>query len=166
VPSAGSDSRRRDALFAGAVAVLGVFGVVFAEGAIIALVALAGPLTAFGVLTFGCSAISMLIAFAFDAEDAGRGPTPLVRRTRAWIARRRAEAERRAARLAHLSEVVAFVVLSVTVGPFITTIAIKLRDGTPQRDYLLCIASSVLFSAAWVLVYSGGLAVVRQAFTQ
>jgi hypothetical protein len=146
-----------------AAVALGVLSVVFTEGLIIALIAVVGPLAAFGTLAFGCSATTMLIAFAFDAEDAGRGPTPLVRRARAWIARRRDDARRRAERLAHLSEVLAFVVLSVAVGPFITAIVIKLRGGSPRQDYLLCIASSVLFSAVWVLVYSGGLALARQA---
>jgi len=141
-----------------------VVSVIATEGAIIAAVATFGPLLAFGILFVGCSAISLLIANAFDAEETSSGLAPLVRRTRAWIARQRARAEERARRLAHLSEATAFVVLSVTVGPFLTAIVIKVSGGGSRRSaYLMCMASSAIFSAAWVAIYSGGLAVLGKA---
>ena len=142
---------------------LGVLGVVVSEGAIVGAVALFGPLAALGVLFLGCSAISILIAYAFDAEEARHGTAPLVGRTRAWIARKRVRAEERAERLAHLSEAVAFVVLSVTVGPFLTAIVVKVRGGSRTTAYVLCMASSAIFSAVWVAVYAGGLAVLGKA---
>lgn len=142
---------------------LGVLGVVASEGAIIASVAVFGPLVAFVVLFVGCSAISVLIAYAFDAEEAKHGAVPIVSRTRAWIARRRARAEERARRLAHLSEATAFLVLSVTVGPFLTAIAVKVRGADPHAAYLMCVTSSAIFSAVWVTVYAGGLVVLGKA---
>ena len=111
----------------------------FSEGAIIATVGLFGPPVAFAVLFVGCSAISILIAYAFDAEEAKHGAAPLVGRTRAWIARKRTRAEERAQRLAHLSEATAFVVLSVTVGPFLTAIVIKVRGADRRAAYLMCV---------------------------
>ncbi len=137
---------------------------VFSESIIIAAVVALGPLGAFALLFFGCGAISMFIAYAFDAEEAHRGVSPLVGKVRAWIVRKRASVEARAERVARLSEAIAFVVLSVTVGPFLTTIAVKLRGGAPRPAYLLSLLSSAIFSAVWVTVYAGGIAVVRQAF--
>jgi len=142
---------------------LGVLGVVASEGAIIASVALFGPPVAFAVLFVGCSAISVLIAYAFDAEEARHGAAPLVGRARAWIARKRERAEERARRLAHLSEATAFVVLSVTVGPLLTAIIVKVRGTNPRTAYLMCVMSSAVFSAVWVAVYAGGLAVLGKA---
>ncbi len=152
-----------ESLTAVAAVALGVLGVVFSESIIIGAVVAFGPLGAFGLLFFGCSGISMFIAYAFDAEEAHRGVSPLVGRVRAWIARKRGAVEARAERVAHLSEAVAFVVMSVTVGPFLTTVAVKLRGGAPRPAYLLSLLSSAIFSAVWVTVYAGGIAVVRQA---
>lgn len=141
---------------------LGVLSVVFSESLIIAAVVAFGPLGGFAVLFFGLGAMSVFIAFAFDAEETHRGVSPLVGKTRAWIESRRTAAEAKAARLAHLSESLAFVVLSVTVGPFVTTIALKVRGGaTPRQGYLLALLSSAIFSAVWVAIYSGGLTVLR-----
>jgi hypothetical protein len=142
---------------------LGVLGVVVSEGAIIAAVGLFGPPVAFAVLFVGCSAISILIAYAFDADEAKHGAAPLVGRTRAWIARKRTRAEERARQLAHLSEATAFVVLSVTVGPFLTAIVIKVRGTGQHAAYLMSVMSSAIFSAVWVAIYAGGLAVLGKA---
>lgn len=146
-----------------AAVALGVLSLVLSEGLIVAAVAFLGPAGAFAVLFAGLSAASLVVAYAFDAEDARRGLSPVLSGTRRWIDRTRAAAEARAARLAHLSEWVAFVVLSVTAGPLVTTIALKIRGGVPRTGYLLSVASSALFAAVWVTVYAGGLAAVRQA---
>lgn len=147
----------------GAVAALalGALSIAFSESLIIAAVVAFGTLAAFVVVFLVCGVISAFVAYAFDAEEAHRGTAPLVRRVRAWIARRRATVEARAENLAHLSEVLVFVVLSVTVGPFLTTVAVKLRGGSPKTAYALSLLSSAVFSAVWVSIYSGGVAALR-----
>jgi hypothetical protein len=141
-----------------------VAGFVLGEGWIIGLVAGLGPLRAFLVVAAVSSAGSCLIAFAFDESEAKRGALPLVARIRRWIADKRADVERRTAALANVSAVLAFLLLSVSVGPFLTAVAVKLRDGEPRVDYALCVVSSVIFSAVWVSIYWGGVAAVRQVF--
>jgi hypothetical protein len=139
-----------------------VAGVVLGEGWIIGLVAGLGPLRAFLVVAAVSCAGSCLIGFAFDEREAKRGAFPLVARVRRWIADKRALVERRTAALANTSAVLAFVLLSVTVGPFLTAVAVKLRGGESRADYVLCVTASVIFSAVWVSVYWGGVAAVRQ----
>lgn len=141
-----------------------VAGVVVGEGWIIGLVAGLGPIRAFLVVAAVSCAGSCLIAFAFDESEAKRGALPLVARIRRWIADKRADVERRTAALANVSAVLALVLLSVTVGPFLTAVAVKLRGGKPRGDYALCVASSVIFSAVWVSIYWGGVTAVRQVF--
>jgi hypothetical protein len=154
----------RSAILALAALVAGAATFLFSELAIIALVAALGPVVAFVVLTAACAAVSVLIAVAFDAEDGGRGLPRPVARARAWIQRNLEAAEKRSRRFAHLSEGAAFAALSVTAGPFLTTVVVKLRGGSRRTGYALCVASSALFSAVWVAVYAGGLAVLREAF--
>ena len=154
----------RSAILALAALVAGAATFLLSELAIVGLVAALGPGAAFAVLAIGCAALSVLIALAFDAEEKGRGRTRPLARARAWINRNLEAAERRSQRFAHLSEAAAFAALSVTAGPFLTTIVVKLRGGSPRESYLLAVASSALFSALWVAVYSGGLAVLRKAF--
>jgi hypothetical protein len=108
-----------------------------------------------------CSAISMTIAWVFDAEESRHGAIPVVARIRAWIATKRADATRRAERVAHLAWWLGFIVLSLTVGPFLTTVAAKVRGADPATGYALAVASSALFSAVWVVVYAGGIAAFR-----
>jgi hypothetical protein len=141
-----------------------VAGFLLGEGWIIGLVAGLGPLKAFLVIAAVSCAGSCLIAFAFDESEARRGALPMVARVRRWIADKRAVVERRTAALVNMSAVLAFVLLSVSVGPFLTTIAIKIRDGGSRMDYALCVATSVIFSAVWVSIYWGGVAAVRQVF--
>jgi hypothetical protein len=141
----------------------GVAGVIFFEGALIGLVALMGPLPAFILAASACTPICALIAYAFDAGEDGRGVSPLVARARVWIARNRTRAQARAGRLADLSEGVAFAVLSLTVGPFLTTVVVKLRGPSRRTAYVLGALSSTLFSAVWVAIYAGGIAVVTKA---
>ncbi len=139
-----------------------VTGGVLGDGWIIGLVAGLGPLRAFLVVAAVSCAGSCLIAFAFDEGEAKRGALPLVARVRRWIADKRAVVERRTAALANVSSVFAFVLLSVSVGPFLTAVAVKVRGGEPRADYALCVIASVIFSAVWVTVYWGGVAAVRQ----
>lgn len=150
--------RRGISAATGAATVLGVAAAIFAEALIAALVALTHPGVAFVVLTVACSAISMLIAFAFDAETDDELRHPVVARVQAWIARHRETAASKFGRLVELSEGLAFVLLSVTAGPFITTLAMKLRGIRPGSTCPLCIATSALFSACWVAIYSGAFA--------
>jgi hypothetical protein len=141
-----------------------VAGVVVGEGWIIGLVAGLGPLRAFLVVVAVSCAGSCLIAFAFDEGEAKRGALPVVARIRRWIADKRAGVEKRTAALANMSAVLAFVLLSVTVGPFLTAVAVKLRGGESRADYALCVIASVIFSAVWVSIYWGGVTAVRQVF--
>lgn len=149
------------ALIAAALAVLGGL---FAEGVLVAAVALLGGPLAFVLAASACSAASILIAWAFDAEENRVGAIPLVARLRNWIRTRQAEATRRAERVAHLAWWLGFAVLSLTVGPFLTTVAVKVRGTSASRAYRLAVVSSVLFSAVWVAVYSGGIAALRALF--
>jgi hypothetical protein len=147
-------------------ALAGVAGLVLSEAWLVALVAALGALRAFLVLSVGCAAVSVLIVYAFETREAQRGASQAIARVRAWIARKQGAVERRAAALAHLSAFLALVVLSVTVGPFLTAIAIGIRGHARSEAYGLAIVSSVLFSATWVVVYSGGLAVIRHALAR
>jgi hypothetical protein len=104
--------------------------------------------------------LSWLIAYAFDADARGGALPQVVVRTREWIERHRERAERRARQLARFSQAVAFVALSATVGPFVTTVAVKLSGRDQPADRILAMCSSALFSAVWVVVYAGGLAAV------
>ena len=131
------------------------------EIAIAGLVAAAGPVAAFAALFIGSTGLSWLVCHAFDAEPSTRGPNPLVQGARAWIDRSISRVERRSIKLARLSELSAFLVLSLTAGPLLTTVAVKLRGGDPHMHRLLAAISSALFSAVWVLIYAGGLAAVR-----
>lgn len=142
----------------------GAVGFVLAEGWIVALVAGLGPLAAFVVVTAVSSAGSVLIAYAFDC-DAEMGTGPFIARVRRWIAEKRIRVEARMGRFAEASAVFAFVALSVTVGPFLTAIAVKLRGESPRGDYALCVLASAIFSAVWVFVYWGGVAAIRAAFS-
>ena len=53
--------------------------------------------------------------------------------------------------------------LSVTVGPFLTAIVVKVRGTDPHAAYRMCVMSSAIFSAVWVAVYAGGLVVLGKA---
>jgi len=140
-----------------------VFGVLVPELAIVALVAAADPLVAFAVLFVSCTAFGWLVCFAFDAQTGSQAPRAVLARARAWIERNRAAVERRSAKLATLSEAAAFLVLSVTAGPLLTAIALKVRGGDARVHLRLTAASSALFSAVWVAVYAGGLAALTAA---
>ncbi|HET6352438.1 MAG TPA: hypothetical protein VFG89_09990 [Coriobacteriia bacterium] len=143
------------AVASGAAALLGIAGAVFAEALIAALVAWTHPAVAFAILTTVCFAISSLISVAFDLQTDDEGRHPLLTRVRRWIARHRDAAQHRFGRLASLSEGVAFVVLSVTAGPFITTLAMKLRGVPKSLATLLRLATSGLFAVCWVAIYNG-----------
>jgi hypothetical protein len=145
--------------FVGVVATVAV--AVLAEGWIVVLVATLGPTLAFLVVAAVGSAGAVLVAYAYDAEEGRYGPGTLVSRVRRWIAAREHSVAGRAAALTRFSEAVALLVLSVTVGPFLTAIAIKIRGGTRATAYGLCVVSAAVFAATWVTIYSGGLAVLR-----
>ncbi len=145
-------------------AIAGIVGVLLSEGWIVGSVALLGPVWAFLLVSTVCSAISVVIAYAYDAQEGRHGPGVTIARLRAWIASKEEYVNRRVAALARFSEWVAFVIMSVTIGPFLTAVAVKVRGGGRGFAYALCVASSVLFSAVWVAVYSGGIAVVRKVF--
>lgn len=140
---------------------LAVLGAVLVEGAVVAAVALLGGPLAFLCVAAGCAAITTTIAWAFDADETRHGEMPLVMRVRRWIASKRDEATMRAERVARVAWWLGFVILSVTVGPFLTTIVTKVRGTDAATGYVLGVASSVIFSATWVAIYAGGIAAVR-----
>lgn len=153
-------------LAAAAAAVAGAGLFVLGEGWIIALTAALGWLPAVVVLTLGNTAGCLLIAYAYDAEEAAHGVARPIRRVRAWVDERRDYVERRVHALARLSAVLAFVILSVTIGPFLTTIALKVRGVVGRKALALSALSSAIFSVTWVTIYSGGISLVREVFAR
>ena len=161
VPGAATRSRIL-AVVAAAAAGVGLF--LLGESWIIALAAALGWLPAVVVVTLGNTAGCFLVAYAYEAEETTHGVAYPIRRIRAWIDERRDYVQRRVHALARLSAGLAFVILSVTVGPFLTTIALKVRGTARRRAFVLAALSSAIFSVTWVTVYSGGIGLLREVF--
>ncbi len=144
--------------------VLSLLATIGLEATVIAAAVAFGPFWGGFVVFAVCLPLSSLIVFAFDAEESRHGALPLVARVRRWIEGVRTRAELRARRVAHLAPWIGLVVLSVTVGPLLTTVVVKLRGTEPRQSYLLAAGSCALFSAVWTGIYSVGVAGMRAAF--
>jgi len=137
-----------------------VLGFIFGEAAIIAVVALLGPLLGFLALSAICAVISTIVVFAYDKGEWSKwGPIERVNR---WVRRREGNMSRLALKLAKVSWVLAFLFSTVTAGPFVTVILLKVIGRPQTNSYLLALASSLVFSATWTAIYSGFLLVVTR----
>ena len=141
-----------------------VLGALLADAIIVAAVALGGPEVSFFAVALGSSAISVLIAYAFDVEESRGRVSPLVRRTRAWIAKNEVRAMRKAESVLRVTEWLAFALLSASVGPFLTTLVVKTRGSSAREGYVLAVASSLVFSAVWVALSGAGISLLRATF--
>ncbi len=145
-------------------AAAGIFSFLLAEGWIIGLVALLGAIKAFFVLSFICICISSIIVYFYNQTEARRGPLAISQRIQAWITEKEQSLNPVTIQLARTSKLLALFFSTITVGPFLTTIVVKVLGYEKWVDYGLSFLSSLIFSIVWVSIYSGAITILKGIF--
>jgi len=148
------------------IAIVSIFSFLLAESWIIGLVALLGGIKAFFILSIICTFISFAIVYFYDSTEAKRGRFSVSQRIRTWVTRKEKSLNPTALKLARTSKLFALIFLTVTAGPFLTTVMVKVLGYKKWTDYSLSFLSSALFSLVWATVYSGSITILARIFVR
>lgn len=152
-------SKRRLLIISG-FSLSSVVGVIIGESWIIALIVFLGPLFGFIFLSLISFIISLIVLFAYD--KGGFSNLSIIRNIHRWAKNKEKNINPLSIGLLKTSKMLAFLFSTITAGPFITIIFSKIVARSKTNFYILALASSLIFSLTWTLIYSGAIMIIKQ----